>query len=54
VALADGKIETVYQWNQFRTEKQILARTQKKATLKPLLTYRIDDKSPLDKLKAKV
>jgi len=51
---ANGEIEEVYQWNNFKTEEQILARTQKKATTKPLLTYRIDDKSPLDKLKGKV
>lgn len=52
VVLADGKIETVYQRNNFKTEEERLAANQKKAILKPLLTYRIDDKS-LDKLKGK-
>ena len=31
-----------------------MATSQKKASLKPLLTYRLDNKSPLDKLKGKV
>ena len=54
VALADGKIEMVYQRNRFQTQEQMLAKNQKKSATKPLLTYRIDDKSLLDKLKGKV
>jgi len=46
VSLANGEIETVYQWNQFKTEEQMLAKSQKKAASKPLLNYRINDKSP--------
>jgi len=54
VSLANGEIEEVYQWNRFKTEEEMLAKSQKKAAIKPLLTSRIDSKSPLDKLKAKV
>lgn len=53
VALADGKIEAVYQWNKFRTEEEMLAKSQKKATTKPLLTYRLDSASPLSKWQGK-
>lgn len=45
MALADGKIEKVYQQNKFRTEEQRLATSQKKAIIKPLANYRIDDKT---------
>lgn len=51
---ANEEVEKVYQWNRFKAEDELLRASQKKATLKPLLTYRIDDKSPLDKLKGKV
>ena len=50
----NGKIAKVYQWNRFRTEEQRLATGQKRAATKPLVNYRIDDKSPVDKLKGKV
>jgi len=53
VALADGKIEAVYQRNNFKTQEQMLASSQKKAILKPLLTYRLDSTSPLSKWQAK-
>jgi len=51
---ANGKIEAVYQWNRFKTEEELLAKSQPKANPKPLLTYRIDHTSPLNKLKGKV
>ena len=54
VALADGKIEAVYQRNNFKTQEQMLATSQKKAILKPLLTYRLDSTSPLSKWQGKV
>jgi hypothetical protein len=56
VSLANGEIEKVYQWNRFKTEEEMLAKSPlgKKLDTKPLLTYRIDSKSPLDKLKGKV
>jgi len=54
VALANGKIEAVYQRNNFKTEEQMLAASQKKkAIIKPLLTYRLDSTSPLSKWQGK-
>jgi len=54
VSLANGEIEAVYQWNNFKTEAQMLAENQQNTSPKPLLFYQINEGSPLNKLRAKV
>lgn len=54
IYLANGEIETVFQWNYFKNQAQILSETQQKAELKPIITYHIDENSPLIKLRGKV
>lgn len=54
VSLANGEIEAVYKWNNFKTEAQMLAENQQKTSPKPLLVYQVNEGSPLNKLRAKV
>lgn len=51
-----GKLKLLINERNFKPQQaqQRLAKSQKKASLKPLLTYRLDNKSSLDKLKGKI